>query len=256
MFRNWQFLELREANDPGGAGGDPIPTPGPDPEVDPYAGLNVVDFIPDEFKGRDPAEVKLLLSQMPRIVKNQKDDLDTLRLQMAGAGAPTVTHGAPAAPAEPVKTAEEKQAEFEALFDKDPRAAISQFIAEEYAPTLGSISSRLDAGDLARVRATMPNFNEYEEDVTDLLTRSGSPATEQNIRGAYAMAVGNRQIEKDALLARAADNPIPATPAPEGDKVPVELTPLEDEVRQQMGLSPEDYVKYGKEDPMELKIRT
>lgn len=252
-FRNWQFSELRESNDPGGAGADP---PVVDPEVvDTLAGVNAADIIPDEFKGKDPAEIKILLSQMPRIVKAQKEEMESLRLQMAGINPPNVVHGAPVV-VEPVKTAEEVQKAFEDLFDKDPRAAIKQFIAEEYAPTIDGMNTRLDASDLARVRLSMPNFGEFEEAVTDLLTRSGSPATEANIRGAYAMAVGNKEIEKQALLSRAKDNPLPVTPVPELDTKVPDLTPLQEEVRQQMGISAEDYVKFSGDEPLALKIRT
>ena len=247
MFRNWQHSELRDTEDPGGAGGDPPETP-----PDPLAGISASDIIPEEFRGRDPAEIRLLMSQMPRIVKAQKEELDNIRIQMAGGGAATVTHGPPVIQ----KTVEETQAEFEELFDKDPRAAIKQFIADEYAPTLQGMNSRLNASDMARVRSSMPSFGDFEEDVTSLLTQSGAEATEANIRGAYAMAVGNREIQRQATVARAAENPILATPAPDSGKKLPELSKLQNDVREQMGLSVEDYHKYTDDDSFALKIRT
>lgn len=219
-------------------------------EPDPYSEMRAAEILPDEFKGRDPAEVRLLLSQMPRIVKAQKEELETLRLKMAGASAPTNV------PAPPQKSPEEVQKEFEDLFTENPREAIKKFVEQEYGGRFGSVEQRIGDTEFRLVSQSVPDFGEYEEDVRQLLQSSGAPATQQNIMGAYTMAVGNRELQKRMQRQRMATNAPKAEPTPTPEKEVPELSPLQQEVASSMGLSAEEYVKYSQDDSFALKIRT
>lgn len=215
----------------------------------PYSGMRADEILPDEFKGRDPAEVRLLLSQMPKIVKAQKEELDSLRLKMAGASEPT---NIPM----PQRTAEEVQQEFEELFDKNPREAIKKFVEQEYGGRFGSVEQRIGETEFRLVSQSVPDFREYEEDVRSLLRQSGAPATQQNIMGAYTMAVGNRELQRRMIRQRMSANAPKADPTPKPEEQKPELSPLQEEVARSMGLSAEEYVKYAKDDSFSLKIRT
>lgn len=224
-------------------------------EKNPYAGLSADQILPSEFMGRDPAEVKLLLSRMPQIVKAQKEELQNLRMQLSGGGQPTVTHGSNEPP-KPEKSEEEKQEEFIELFDKNPMEAIRQFVQEEYGPQIGGLSQRVGETEFRLVKQSVDDFEEYEDDVRTLLAESGSPATQANIMSAYTYAVGQRELQKREQRIRQHNSSPPADPAPEPTDEKVELTDLEQEVASHMGLTAEEFVKYGKQDSFELKIRT
>lgn len=221
---------------------------------DPYSEMRAADILPEEFKGRDPAEVRLLLSRMPQIVKAQKEELQNLRMQLSGGTAPTVTHGAP--DPEPQKSPEERAEEFAEKFDKNPMEAIRQFVEEEYAPQLSNINQRVGETEFRLVKQTVDDFEEYEDDVRALLEQSRSPATQGNIMAAYAMAVGQREIQKREQRVRQSASSPPANPAPDPTEKTPELTPLQAEVASSMGLTPEEFIKYSDGDSFNLKIRT
>lgn len=221
-------------------------------QKDPFSELSAADILPEEFRGRDPAEVRLMLNQMPRIVKAQKEELESLRLQVGGAGRPDVTHG----PVEVQKTPEELQQEFEELFEANPREAIRKFVEVEYGPRFGQVESRVGEAEFRLVKQSVPDFGEYEEEIRLLLQQSGVPATQQNIMGAYTMAVGNREIQKRQQRLRMAEESPKASPSPSELEEKVELTDLEQEVASSMGLSNEEFARYSQKDSFSLNIRT
>ncbi len=242
-YRRWQFQELRDEEGEGGEGG----TGGEAGEEIPKEPISFgEEIIPEELKGRSPEEIKLLLSQMPRVVKAQKDEIDYLKSQSLSAHQPPANMSVE--PAGPTKS-------FEELLDEDPRAAMKLFVEEEYGATIGDLQNRVGEGEFGRIKSMNPGFDEYEEDVRTLLNQSKTPATEANILGAYAMAKGQRELVKEQQMRRLADSTTPAAPAPDDKGKAPELSPLQDEVRGAMGLSAEDYVKYTADTPLDVKIR-
>jgi hypothetical protein len=229
---------------------------GTEEQKDPFSEMRAADILPEEFKGRDPAEVRLLLSQMPKIVRSQKEELENLRTQLAGGGAPTVTHGAPAEPPEPKLSPEEEAAKFAEKFDKDPVQALREFVHGELSGNLGRLDERVGETEFTLVKQSIPDFHEFEDDVRGILSRTRSPATQENIRNAYTYLVGQRTLQRKEQELRAQASSPPAAATPDNAEKKVELTALQQEVANSMGLSAEEYAEYTSPDSFKLNIRT
>jgi hypothetical protein len=193
------------------------------------------DILPEEFRGRDLAEVKLILGQMPTIIHNQREELERVK-----------NLGQPQSPA--ALGQEEEPVDLRELMEENPEAAMEHYISKRYGPQITAMEDRIGEGEISRFKSEHPNFAEYEEDVRTLLTASRQPATRENLHGAYAMAVGNRQILNSAQQRRAEAEAIKAAPPPGEEEKTRDLSPLEAEVAKALRMSPEDYVKYGAPD--------
>ncbi len=193
-------------------------------------------YLPEELRGMDPAQVQLVLQQMPRVIRNQRDELE--RLGNLGMEATPST----------AATEAEEPIDLREMLEEDPEAALSYWVEKKYGPSLQDLTSRVGESEIDRFRSQVDEFADYEDDVRTILRESGQPATRVNIHGALAMAVGNRQLEANAQKRRAEAESVSVGRTAEPEQETRELSSLEEEVRGRLKLSKEDYIKYAGED--------
>lgn len=108
------------------------------------------------------------------------------------------------------------------------------------------------------VAGDIEDFSEYKEDVDILLKEGNLAPTAGNVRGAYTMAVGNREVEARAAKRREGSGTIPPSAPPSGDP-PKEghgLSALEVEIAAAHQMTPEQWAEEKKDAPLAIKLPT
>lgn len=235
-MKNWNKV-FRDADDgEGGNGGDPL-----EPES---IELSLAD-LPEEFKGRSPAEVKLILSRMPGLLEASQGRVQQLENAMT----------APPAPAEPEPEPDPMEGKtFQERFEEDPEAAIVWKVEQQYGTSFAGVTDRLGANDLQHARTVHGDFAEHEEGILKTLKDMGAPVNAQNLQGAYELSRGRQVIEAEALALRESGGIIPTRPDPTPPTPTVELTDEEKMIADTLHIEHAEYARYKKPEEFKLKI--
>lgn len=263
----WPFYELRD-KPPGeddGGGGDPPKDPPKDPPATPpkggeppkkpeASGAIPLDVLPEELRDRPHAEQKFILEHMVQSLATRNREVSDLKEQIAELRG--AVSAQPKTPAEPDPHEGKTITE---LMLEDSEAALDKYMeARGYVNAFNTLSGRVDSAELSMVRAEIDDFDEYEDDVKQLLKEGKLAPTRENVRGAYTMAVGNRVLEKKARERRAAGGTVPPSspPPPDPEKDAPQLSQLETEIAAAHGMSAEEWIESKKDAPLALKLPT
>jgi len=259
-MKKWMYRLMEK---PPGEGGDPGKTPADPPKkgdppkpADPPKTISV-DVLPAELRDRPEAEQKFILEHMVQSISKQNRTVDELKTQLAEMkGRVEATPPKPAAPdPHEGKTLTE-------LMLEDADTALDRYMEKKgYVKAFDTLSGRVNSTEFQLVRAEIDDFEEYEEDVVLILKESGLPATRDNVKGAYTMAVGAKTLAEKKAGKRGGGGTIPPTPPPApggGDNGEVKWkSSLEQEIAAAHGVSdPKDWYEHAPDKPMKLKLPT
>lgn len=205
------------------------------------------DILPENLRGRSPDEVREAIAKAMQRDDVSKDDIKSLRRELEELKETARQPQHPPEPEEPEKPIEEQ------LYE-DPEGAVDRIIRKRYGAHLADLDNRVGETVMATVSQQLEDFDDYEEDVRDLLKRSRAPLTRENIVGAYKMVLGERAMEERKQERRKSQNPVkpkPKEPEPKGP----ELSDLEKEVALKMGLSAEEYAA-NRDTDFDIKVPT
>jgi len=255
----WELMQrfsLRDVEDDGAEGGEvPEEAAGDLQEGDPSQGGGAPvrsavpeDALPEFLRGRSPDEVRQAISQAfdgakeaNTELRNLKGELDQIKqhLNQPKAEEPDPKDDKP----------------LDELLYENPEEAIDRVVRKRYGHRFAGLEDQVGTTVLATLRNELPDFAEVEDDVDDLLKRSGAPRTRANIVGAYKMALGERAMAERAQASRKAAAPErPKPPKDEGKKKP-KISSLESEIAERLGLTKEEYID-SRDNPMDIKVPT
>jgi hypothetical protein len=145
---------------------------------------------------------------------------------------------------QPVKPVEE-------LIYEDPRKAIQMVMAEYLGPRIQEFERFAGSTTLTLAGSKLPDFDQYSDDVQNILQRTGAPVNEANVRGAYLMVRGERALAADTTNKQARENTVRSSNGGQGDpnktggRQPAKLSDDEREVMRRSGFSDEkDFIKH------------
>lgn len=223
--------------DPGAGGGGEAPA---------VTGIDR-SVLPEELRDLPEHELAFNLRQMvdglARSNQRTKELEDTLRTLKDSKPAPP--------PSEP-----EDDTPLEEQILDDPKKAVVRVLQElgltdRFERMEGSVSRT----QLQLARQRHDDFDEYREDVEALLKRGGVPATEENIDGAYAMAVGKRAIEERSRQRKKAANPDKPKPVEsKGKKSYPAMGELEKEIFASSGMTREEWENAKNSESVEIEV--
>lgn len=263
MLNRWMYRLMEkppgEGGDPGkGSEGDPPskdPPKGGDPPAEPEGKVSL-DVLPKELRDRPEAEQKFLLENMVQSLSKRNREVESLKEKLANLeGRVDAT---PPKPAEPDPHEGKTVTE---LMLEDSEAALDKYMEERgYVKAFDDVAGRVASTEYELVKSSIDDFDEYEEDVQEILKEGGLPPTRENVRGAYTMAVGAKTLAEKNAKKRAGGGTIPPSPPepPEGEEDEVKWkSDLEKEIAHAHGVDdPEEWYANSYEKPMELKLPT
>lgn len=198
-----------------------------------------VDTLPEQLRGRSPAEVKLILGQMVSGIQSGAAELQRLREEnerlRSGPGIAT-----------PAPKKEEPEEALEEMILKDPAKAVAKIVEERYGKRFTELESGAGEGIFAYMRGQDPTFAEYEPDVREALRKSGSPINQQSVHAAFLMTAGQKALEmrKNAESKKTAGAEKGGSGDKEGGKKKEPtLTELEKEVARGMRIDEKKYAE-------------
>lgn len=211
------------------------------------------DILPEEFRDRPASEVRFLLKRMAEGMGERNQQVSELREQLA-----ELKGRLDAEPPSPDEPEEYQDLSDEDLMVKDPEAAVDRILRRKgYLDRFERAEARINETEFDVVASRIPDFSEYEEDVRSILKDSKSPATRQNILGAYTMAVGERAIkEKMRSERKRGETEETKPPGEKGKDEHPPLTGLELEIFEASGMSREDWERYRSGKPVDIKVPT
>lgn len=227
--------------------------PGGSPPSGGVPGLPL-DVLPEALRGKSEAEIRSTLDSVFRLAKDAVPTIKTLQAELE-----KIKREPPSKPAEPEKP--RRPISDRLLDDKEAEEALDEYFAKRAGPALKKIEeleSRVSDAQLASVRSEVPDFDNYEGQINEILESQGLPRTKENVLGAYTMALGLEQIEARKLQGRKAtggsETPTPEREAP---KKAFRKTALSEEIRTSSGLSEEDfYQKFSRDADFNVKVPT
>lgn len=119
----------------------------------------------------------------------------------------------------------------------DPEAAFRLYAERNYTGLIGDVNLRSIKGLYGQFRDQLPDFKEYEQEVTTALLNSGKPAaqiTEQDVLNHYFGVKGMKVTLKERQANAGKTTSTLAPSAPEPTKKPDELSEVELEVADRM----------------------
>lgn len=244
-MKTWDLWGFRRRQEEAGEGGDP----GAGGVGDPPAPKTIsLDVLPDELKDLSEAELKFTLSHMSSGLTRKNSENQELRDRLARlegkVDKPEVTAPDPHAG----KTLAE-------LIIEDPEAAIEKVALKRgWIHNMTEVSGKADDALFEVIAAKIPDFEQHEDQVRQILKNSGAPVNRETIMGAYTMAVGTHTLQEKAKSRRKAENS--EKPAPAKLDMPKDSpaeTALEKEIREAHGMTPEKWAKH-KEGSFEIKL--
>ncbi len=196
-----------------------------------------LEVLPEEWREKSDAEIKVLLSQMSAAVVSANDRNRELEERLRNLEIQAFKQKEPEPPPEPDKPLEE-------LIIENTEQALDLYLRKKgLISRFEKVESDVGEAVFRAVGREIDDFKEHEAEVRDLLRRSGAPITEQNILGAYTMVVGQKTLAERARRQREAVSREPAREEPLTPRK-VELTSLEWEIAQGLGFkTPEEYIK-------------
>lgn len=251
-----------DGGDPGKGGGDP-PEPkeppkgekGGDPPKDPPKSVSL-DVLPEALRNRPESEQKFLLEHMVQSLGKRNKEVDQLKQQLS-----ELKGRVDATPPRPVEPDPNEGKSITELMLEDSEAAMDKYMKDRgYVKAFDDVSNRVASTEYMLVKSSIDDFDEYEEDVQEILKEGNLAPTKENVRGAYTMAVGARTLAEKSARNRAGGSNIPPSPAEppkeEGDDVQWK-SELEKEIAAAHGVSdPEEWYSNTYDKPMELKLPT
>lgn len=254
FIKTMRMFSLGESDPPGSAepevkvDGDPPEGGGGDPPKELSIPLSA---LPEEFKDKSVPEIQFMIGRMTGALQNQGERNRSLEQELAGLKA------TPPPPPEPDpnegKTTQE-------IFDEDAEAGILHVLkktgmVDRFNNVVGNVGEMV----VDQVAGSIDGFAPYTEDVKEILKSSGvvgDAVTRDKVVGAYAMAVGTRQLEAEAKKKREMGNPeIPTGDPPEKTDDLPELSGLEKEIFESSGMDRERY-ELMKRDDIQVKVPT
>lgn len=105
----------------------------------------------------------------------------------------------------------------EDLITKDPDKALSRWMKQRgFVDRFERMEQTVGESMYSAVAAEIPEFEEYEDDVREIIKKSGAAATRENIQGALSMAIGQRQLMERMQGRRASTSDNGAPPPDDG----------------------------------------
>lgn len=270
MKWNWQYRIMEkppaEGGDPGkGGGGDPPKDPPKsggdkggnegDPPKDPPRAVSV-DVLPEALRDRPESEQKFLLEHMVQSLGKRNKEVDQLKQQLS-----ELKGRVDATPSKPPEPDPHEGKSITELMLEDSEAALDKYMESRgYVKAFDGLAGRVASTEYELVKANIDDFEEYEEDIQEILKEGNLAPTRENVHGAYTMAVGARALAEKNARRRGGGGSIPPSPPeppePKEDEVKWK-SDLEKEIAHAHGISdPEEWYKHGVDKPMELKLPT
>lgn len=267
MKWNWQYRFMEKppegGGDPGGGGEPPKKDPpkaeggkggkGDPPEPPKTISL---DVLPESLRDRPESEQKFLLEHMVQSLGKRNKEVDQLKEKLANLeGRVSATP-----PREPEPDPHEGKSITELMLE-DSEAAMDKYMESRgYVKAFDGLAGRVASTEYEIVKANIDDFEEYEEDIQEILKEGNLAPTKENVRGAYTMAVGARTLADKEARRRGGGGGIPPSPPepPEPKETEVKWkSDLEKEIAHAHGVDdPEEWYANTYDKPMELKLPT
>jgi hypothetical protein len=220
-----------------------------------------VSVLPEEIRGKSESELAVILDRMSRTTiegAQAKQRVTQLEAQLAEARASATPRHARVEPEVPddfdlteaIVSGNEEDVEKAVLHVLAKRGLLGRF--EQVESAIGNVG-----GETAMMRAQreLTDFDEYSETVEAIIrdTDGGGenpvPRTWNNVRGAYIMARGLKDLERAKKAALPADRPKEDLPQdlPKIDSLTAALSA-------EMGVSEADVLKYSSEAPLIMEV--
>lgn len=226
-----------------------------------------LDALPEDLRGKTPAEIKATLSALTKAIGTKNDESDQLKRRIADLESRLVN------PPPPQNREEDPDADkpLEELIVTKPKVAIQRALKEMgIQDRFENVERTAGAGasEAAFMRAgtEFSDFDEYEDEVKAILSKTGAPASYANVRGAYFMALGARTAEGKGRETRAritengTEHP---APKPSTTRKVRKLTALEREIARGQGFIDEkgevdekSYLEWYDKEYMEVDVPT
>lgn len=200
------------------------------------------DALPEVLRGRQPAEIKMILEHTVSAVRQAADENRRLReeLETARRGGSGPTPSGDKGDAKPKKPLEE-------LILEDPEAAIAMVVEKRFGKSFTELESGVGEAVFDSLRSREPSFADYEDEVREALRRGGLPAKREHIMGAFLMAAGQRALQQNRQK-KGSEGKATASAGQsrskedKPDKGP-KLTDLDREVAREMRMSEDKYLE-------------
>lgn len=209
-------------------------------------GLNP-DVLPKDLQGKSEAEIRFMLNQMVTGTKTAAKRVQELEQRLQE------MESKPKEPEKPKRPYEER------ILD-EPDAVIEEIVRERFGGTISELQKQTGEAAFAAVKQNpqFEDFGEYEDTIREMLEEANAPANQQNIMGAYTMAVGQKALEERQQKKREVESQGIERggdpPPPKNDKP--EIQGLEREIMIASGFSDEDdWRRYKNSDDVAGMIR-
>lgn len=206
-------------------------------------GLNP-EILPPDLRNKSEAELKFILSSMPGALKKLSDENQRLKQQVQGSGKGPTRDGVRFSGRDDDEGGEDKknQKPLEERILEDPEGVIDEVVRKRYGGVIQGLDQRTSRSELNAARQQLDDFQEYEQEVLEILEEAGAPKTFENMAGAYTMVIGQRTLEEKRRNQQQAAGMEQGggTPPDESSKKP-KLTDLEREVARAHGMSEEEW---------------
>lgn len=244
----WNNYVLMEDDPTGGAGADPPADPTADPPEPPAVPTIPMSVLPEDLQGKSEAEVKFILERMATSVVTGNDTTRELRDQLQA-----LTDQVNAAPPE---VDEHEDVSDEDLIVTDPTAAVMRILKREgVTKRFADVEERTGEGMIMAVGRSIPDFDEYEDDVRAIMQSTGVPMDNANIRGSYTMAVGLRAIkDREEATRKAASMSDPPPPEIDDATTYPAMTGLEKEIFDSSGMSRKEWEGHKADDQIDVEV--
>lgn len=210
----------------------PVIVPGNEPAggTGPSGGSPAADGTPPGVSGLDRAKLPALLRGMSEEQIGETFDtlFNAVRQPREPAVAPKVE------PPKPKMTDEDLRKRFDTTSDDfNPRAALADFVQENYGGLITDISRKANEGMKAAVRGMIPDFQEHEADIDAALANVDPNQINQQVMvDTYLRVVGAKALK--GKLADRAKPPKTVEPRPKPDDAPAQLSAEEQTVARVM----------------------
>lgn len=267
MKWNWQYRLMEKppegGGDPGGGGDPPKKDPpksggdkggkGDPPEPPKTISL---DVLPESLRDRPEAEQKFLLEHMVQSLSKRNREVDELKERLA-----QLDGKIQATPPKPPEPDPHEGKSITELMLEDSEAALDRYFEKRgYTKAFDGLANRVASTEYAMVKASIDDFDEYEDDIQTILKEGNLAPTRENVRGAYTMAVGAKALADKEARRRAGGGGIPPSPPepPEPKETEVKWkSDLEKEIAHAHGVTdPAEWYEHSADKPMELKLPT
>lgn len=199
------------------------------------------EVLPEDLRGLPEAEIKFHLGRMVDGLRKNNETVRSLQEQLEQfKRAPKEEQKEPPKPKKPL----------DEMILEDPEAAIMDVLEKAgLVDRFARVEKQVGDSVFSFVASKIPDFDEYEDDVREILDKGNLPKTQENVLGALEMVIGRRILEEKARGSRKKQN----THIPKDDsetkktkgKLP-ELHGLEKEIFSSSGMTREEWERHKK----------